>query len=63
MVDLGSTVADHDIGRVMAAGSRHSARPGRAVLHSLPIGYTLDGCRAFAIRAACWGAASAWTCT
>ena len=39
----GSTVADHDIARVMAAGSRHSARPGRAVLHSLPIGYTLDG--------------------
>jgi cell division protein FtsA len=39
----GSTVADHDIARVMAAGSRHSSRPGRAVLHSLPIGYTLDG--------------------
>jgi len=39
----GSTVANHDIARVMAAGSRHSARPGRAVLHSLPIGYTLDG--------------------
>lgn len=39
----GSTVADHDIARVMAAGSRHSARAGRAVLHSLPIGYTLDG--------------------
>jgi cell division protein FtsA len=39
----GSTVADRDIARVMAAGSQHSARPGRAVLHSLPIGYTLDG--------------------
>ncbi len=39
----GSTVAERDIARVMAAGSRHSARPGRAVLHSLPIGYTLDG--------------------
>jgi cell division protein FtsA len=39
----GSTVSDHDIARVIAAGSRHSARPGRAVLHSLPIGYTLDG--------------------
>ena len=38
----GSTVADRDIARVMAAGSQHSARPGRAVLHSLPIGYTLD---------------------
>lgn len=39
----GSTVADRDIARVIAAGSQHSARPGRAVLHSLPIGYTLDG--------------------
>jgi cell division protein FtsA len=39
----GSTVAERDIARVIAAGSRHSARPGRAVLHSLPIGYTLDG--------------------
>jgi cell division protein FtsA len=39
----GSTVSDHDIARVVAAGSRHSARPGRAVLHSLPIGHTLDG--------------------
>ena len=39
----GSTVAERDIARVMAAGSRHSSRPGRAVLHSLPIGYTLDG--------------------
>jgi cell division protein FtsA len=29
----GSTVANHDIARVIAAGSRHSARPGRAVLH------------------------------
>jgi cell division protein FtsA len=38
----GSAVADRDIARVMAAGSQHSARPGRAVLHSLPIGYTLD---------------------
>jgi cell division protein FtsA len=27
---------------VLAAGGRHSVRPGRAVLHSLPIGYSLD---------------------
>jgi cell division protein FtsA len=39
----GSTVAEQDIARVIAAGSQHSARPGRAVLHSLPIGYSLDG--------------------
>jgi len=38
----GKTVADGDITRVLAAGSAHSVRPGRAVLHSLPIGYSLD---------------------
>ncbi len=38
----GKTVADGDIARVLSAGSRHSARPGRVVLHSLPIGYALD---------------------
>lgn len=35
-------VADGDIARVLGAGSRHSVRQGRAVLHSLPIGYSLD---------------------
>lgn len=38
----GSTVTDHDIARVLGTGSRHSARDGRVVLHSLPIGYSLD---------------------
>jgi cell division protein FtsA len=38
----GGAVTDGDIGRVLAAASRHSVRDGRAVLHSLPIGYTLD---------------------
>ncbi len=38
----GGAVTDNDIGRVLAAASRHSVRDGRAVLHSLPIGYTLD---------------------
>jgi cell division protein FtsA len=38
----GGTVADSDIARVLAAASRHSVRDGRAVLHSLPIGYALD---------------------
>src|SRR5438128_1897790 len=38
----GSTVTDGDIARVLSAGSQHSIRPGRAVLHSLPIGYSLD---------------------
>jgi cell division protein FtsA len=41
----GSSVSDHDIGRVLAAGSRRSIRQGRLVLHSLPIGYTLDDAR------------------
>src|SRR5262249_12509606 len=31
-----------DIARVLSAGSQHSVRPGRVVLHSLPIGYSLD---------------------
>jgi cell division protein FtsA len=38
----GTTVAEGDIARVLAAGSQHSIRSGRAVLHSLPIGYSLD---------------------
>jgi cell division protein FtsA len=39
----GSTVTERDISRVVAAAAQHTARAGRAVLHSLPIGYTLDG--------------------
>ncbi|HET9715445.1 MAG TPA: cell division protein FtsA [Pseudolabrys sp.] len=38
----GGSVTDADIGRVLAAASRHSVRDGRAVLHSLPIGYSVD---------------------
>jgi cell division protein FtsA len=41
----GSTLSDDDIARVLAAGSRHSVRDGSVVLHSLPIGYALDGVR------------------
>src|SRR5918995_159745 len=41
----GSTVSNGDIERVLAAGSRHSLREGRVVLHSLPIGYVLDDAR------------------
>jgi cell division protein FtsA len=36
---------DGDIERVLAAGSRHSVRGGRAVLHSLPVSYALDESR------------------
>lgn len=38
----GGVVGDGDIARVLAAASRHSVRDGRAVLHSLPIGYAVD---------------------
>jgi cell division protein FtsA len=38
----GAAIGERDIARVLAAGSRHSARAGRAVLHSLPIGYAVD---------------------
>jgi cell division protein FtsA len=41
----GAVIVERDIARVLAAGSRHSARAGRAVLHSLPIGYVLDDAR------------------
>jgi cell division protein FtsA len=41
----GSTVTDSDVARLLGTCSSHSARDGRAVLHSLPIGYTLDEVR------------------
>ena len=41
----GPAVAAHDVARVLTAGGHHSVRPGSAVLHSLPIGYALDGVR------------------
>jgi cell division protein FtsA len=41
----GTGVTDGDIARALSAGCHHSVRPGRAVLHSLPIGYSLDGVR------------------
>ncbi len=40
---VGSTVSESDIARVLAAGNRHSLRDGRAVLHSLPVSYSIDG--------------------
>ncbi|MFA6267515.1 MAG: cell division protein FtsA, partial [Pseudolabrys sp.] len=45
-VDInGNAVTDGDIARVLAAAGRHSVRDGRAVLHSLPIGYELDAAK------------------
>ncbi len=42
---IGPTVTDSDIARVLAAGSQRSVRQGRIVLHSLPIGFSLDDAR------------------
>ena len=39
------SVTDGDVARALAAGCDHSVRDGRVVLHSLPIGYALDGVR------------------
>jgi cell division protein FtsA len=39
----GESIGERDISRVLSAGSRHSVREGRAILHSLPIGYVVDG--------------------
>lgn len=39
----GRPISDADTGRVLAAGRRYSVTDGRSVVHSLPIGYSLDG--------------------
>lgn len=41
----GGAVSIGDIGRVLAAGRAHSVQDGRTIVHSLPIGYGLDGHR------------------
>ncbi len=38
----GQAISDTDIGRVLAAGRRHSVTEDRTAVHGLPIGYTLD---------------------
>ena len=38
----GRSVTDGDVARVLAAASKQSVRDGRAVLHSLPIGFAVD---------------------
>jgi cell division protein FtsA len=43
-IDVASpSIGQKEIARVLTAGSRHSVREGRAVLHSLPVGYAVDG--------------------
>lgn len=41
-VEVPGEVREGDIARVLAAGSRVSVRDGRAVLHSIPIGFAVD---------------------
>ena len=41
-IEVSGTVTHNDITRVLAAASRHAVRNDRAVLHSLPVGYSLD---------------------
>lgn len=41
-VDIGGAVAESDIQRLLSAGGVHAAIDGRVLLHSLPIGYSLD---------------------
>ena len=44
-VAIGGAVSEADIQRVLSAGGAHSLSEGRVVLHSLPIGYSLDANR------------------
>ena len=41
----GSSVTEDDIARALSAGCNHSVRPGRILMHSMPVGYALDGVR------------------
>src|SRR5580700_9344326 len=39
----GGAVASADISRVTSTGMRHATGEGRSVLHTLPVGYRIDG--------------------
>ena len=39
----GHAVQEHDISKVLLAGAEHALAPDRSVVHSIPIGYSLDG--------------------
>ncbi len=43
VITNGNPVTEYDIQRVLRSSSMYSIRPGRAVLHSLPTGYSLEG--------------------
>jgi cell division protein FtsA len=40
---VGPSIGDGDTARLLEAGSRYSGRDGRVVVHSLPLGYAIDG--------------------
>ncbi len=40
---VGGSIGEGDIARLLEAGSRYSGRDGRIVMHSLPLGYAIDG--------------------
>jgi len=44
-VNVAGSITENDISSVLTASSDHSVREGRVLLHSLPIGYALDGVR------------------
>ncbi len=39
----GHAVEDRDVSQVLLAGAQHALAPERSVVHSIPIGYSLDG--------------------
>ena len=39
----GGAVTSDDMARVIGTGMRHATPPGRTVLHTIPVGYSLDG--------------------
>ncbi|MEM1285824.1 MAG: cell division protein FtsA [Pseudomonadota bacterium] len=52
----GHAVTERDIARVLKAGSDHAVEPGRSILHSMPIGFALDGDRGIADPRGMFGA-------
>ncbi len=52
----GHAVTERDIAKVLKAGSDHAIEPGRSILHSMPIGFALDGDRGIADPRGMYGA-------
>ncbi|MEA5399331.1 cell division protein FtsA [Synechococcus sp. BA-124 BA4] len=52
----GHAVSERDIARVLKAGSEHAIAPARSILHSMPIGFALDGDRGIADPRGMFGA-------